>query len=165
MRSSHSPENTPKARRDYVLLCAIALAVAVVVFICGSVGWFLWQKTQFQAFISALSDSTVYAYRQDSLTARAEEGTTGLEGETGYQLYTLLSGRQPKPRRQVPQASPMLTLDYGDGATLEFWPVELDGDTQRQTGILWRFTAPEGKIWIYDTDRFGPNTVEKLGQP
>lgn len=43
--------------------------------------------------------------------------------------------------------------------------MELKGDTQRQTGILWRFTTPEGKVWIYDTDRFGPNTVEKLGQP
>ena len=164
MKSLHSAKNSPRPRRDFILPGAIALALAVVIFFCGSTGWFLWQKTHYQAFVSTLSDSTVYAYQHNTLTGRTAEGLSSLEGETSYQLYTLLSGRQPKPRRQAPQESPLLTLDYGDGSSLEFWPVELEDNTQRQTGILWRFTSPEGKVWIYDTDRFGPNTVEKLGQ-
>ena len=168
MRSVHStakPSKPKQSRRDYVLLAAISLAVGLVIFICASVVWYLWQRNHYLTFVSTLSDSTVYAYENGTLTGREDGAAFSLDRETGYQLYTLLSNQQGKPRRQVPRESPLLTLDYGDGAVLELWPVELDGDTQRQTGILWRFTSSDGHAWVYDTDRFGPNTVEKLGQP
>lgn len=47
MKSLHAPQNSPRPRRDYLLPCAIALALAVVLFFCGSVAWFLWQKTHY----------------------------------------------------------------------------------------------------------------------
>ena len=164
MKSPQSMARPSKNRRDYVLFAAISLAVAMVVFICASVGWFMWQQSHFQAFVSALSDSTVYAYENNTLTAQENGTAVSLDREAGYQLYILLSDQQGKPRRQVPQEPSMLTLSYGDGGKLELWPVQLQGDTQRETGILWRFTSSEGTVWIYDTDHFGPNTLDKLNR-
>ena len=165
MKKAHSAARPPKSRRDYVLFAAISLAVALVVFLCGSIAWFLWQRNHYQLFVSALSDSTLYAFQNDSLTGRQDGQDFVMPGQTGYQLYNLLSNWDGKPRRKVPQQSPDLTLSYGDGSVLELWPVELDGDTQREIGILFRFTSSDGETWIYDTDRFGPNTLDKLSRP
>ena len=165
MKRPKTASKPPRTRRDYILFAAISLAVILLLFICTSIGWFLWQQSHFKAFVSTLSDSTVYAYENNALTAQKDGGTVPLAGETGYQLYSLLTNRPGKPRRQVPQEPPSLTLSYGDVASLELWSVQLEGDTQRETGVLWRFISPEGDRWIYDTDRFGPNTLDKLGQP
>lgn len=153
---------TPKPRRDYILFAAITLAVALVAFCCLSIGWFLWRHTQFQDFIAALSDSTTYAYENDCLTTLEGDTPQPADRDNCYPLYILLSDAQGRGSRSVPAETPLLTLDYGDGALLELWPVALKGDTQRETGILFRFTSAQGQVWIYDTDHFGPNTLEKL---
>ena len=162
MKRPSSKARLPKTRRDYILFAAILLAVALVAFFCTSIGWFLWRHTQFQDFVSALSDSTTYAYENDCLTTLEGDTPQPADRDDCYPLYILLSDTQGRGWRKVPEEAPLLTLYYGDGAFLELWPVELKGDTQRETGILFRFTSSQGKIWMYDTDRFGPNTLEKL---
>lgn len=162
MKHLYPKTRTSKARRDYILFAAILLAVALVAFCCLSIGWFLWRHTQFQDFIAALSDSTTYAYENDSLTTLEGDTPQPADREGCYPLYILLSDAQGRQWHNVPEETPLLTLDYGDGSLLELWPVALKGDTQRETGILFRFTSSQGQVWIYDTDHFGPNTLEKL---
>lgn len=159
-RITPATDRPRKGRHDIVLAGVILVVVALIAFFVCSTAYFMWYQTHFRDFISALSDSTVYAYQNDCLTARQDGQEFSLEREKGYQIYNLLTKNNGKLYRRTPDEPAALTLDYGDGAVLELWPVELEEGAEREVGVFWRFVSAEGKVWMYDTDKLGPQILQ-----
>lgn len=143
----------PRQRRELVLPIALAAAAALLVMLAVLVVYPVWYQFHYRDFVAAFSDSTTYAYHSDSLHARSEGWSSRVTGENDYHVYALLTDEPGRLRRSVPEEEPGVVLDYGDGATLELWEVELTDVSARQPdGVLWRFVSAEGETWIYDSD-------------
>ena len=67
-----------------------------------------------------------------------------------------------KPQSMVPEAGGM-RCEFGDGSTLELWPVDIDGNPENP-GTLIRYTRADGDAFCYDTDRIDYQlAVDTLG--
>ena len=133
-----------------VLLCAVIFAVvaAMAVYSC-------WYQLRFRQFLSDLSDSTVYAYQNDSLHMEADGRTVRVEGEPIYALYQAVAEDGPGRLVEPPAWMPDAVLTYGDGSSLELWGIELEGyQTNVKEGVLLRYVDPAGTVYCYDTDGF-----------
>ena len=143
----------------YVLLFLAALLVFSITFLIGSGIRF---QFRYREFVHALSDATVYCYENNSLQAQLEEDTVRVSGTNAYDLYFLFSKKQAKSRLTAPEEAPGLVLDYGNGALLECWSCKMDDSARRTYGVFWRFTSPEGDVWMYDTDDLGLYKIQRI---
>ena len=117
---------------------------------------------RYRSFVHALSDATVYAYENHSLRAELEEDIVRVSGDNAYDLYFLFSKKQAKKRTTLPEGEPGLTLDYGNGALLECWSCKMEESARRTYGVFWRFTDPDGNVWMYDTDDLGLYKIQRV---
>jgi len=107
-----------------------------------------------KAFVYELSLATIYATEHDSLKATQGGDEIRVEHHNAFSIFAQFTKKRAKPQRKAPEESPQLTLDYGNGAVLECWEIRLEETAARKHGVFWRFTAPDGRIWMYDTDAF-----------
>jgi len=142
----------------------VLLILALLLFF--SIGSLIFSGVRFQfryrEFVHALSDATVYAYEHHSLRAQLEEDTIRVSGDNAYDLYFLFSKKQAKKRMTLPEGEPGLVLDYGNGAVLECWSCKMEDSARRTYGLFWRFTAPDGAVWMYDTDDLGLYKIQRI---
>ena len=135
----------------YVSLIAGALLVTPVVWMIFSA---LNHSRNLKAFVYELSLATIYATENDSLKATQNGDEIRVEHNNAFSILAQFTKKRAKPQKKVPEGTPHLTLDYGNGALLECWEVRLEETAARKHGVFWRFTAPDGRIWMYDTDAF-----------
>ena len=107
-----------------------------------------------KAFVYELSLATIYATEHDSLKATQGGDEIRVEHHNAFSIFAQFTKKRAKPQRKAPEEAPQLTLDYGNGAILECWEIRLEETAARKHGVFWRFTAPDGRIWMYDTDAF-----------
>lgn len=143
-----------------LLIAAVVLLPIVYLIATG-----LLHQNNYRTFLYALSDATVYCSQNDSLRASQEEGDARVTEENAYALYFLFTKKQAKPRNAVPEEAPQLVLDYGSGALLECWTHKMEEGARRTYGIFWRFTDPEGTIWIFDTDDLSMSLLKRRSKP
>lgn len=91
-------------------------------------------------FYFDLSDSTVYAYQNDSLYAEAGGERVHVTGEHDYDVYKYVTVRSMgRNALTVPGRKADVRLDYGDGAVLELWEDSAGGS-------FIRFRSAEGRV-------------------
>ncbi len=131
-------------------ITGILLMGPVVCMILSAVNY----SRNLKAFVYELSLATIYATENNTLKATQENEEIRVEHHNAFTIFAQFTKERAKPRREVPEGTPALTLDYGNGAILECWEVRLEETAARKHGVFWRFTAPDGRIWMYDTDAF-----------
>ena len=153
------------AKRKLRIERSSVLAAVLVLAVLSPAVWFLASAMHFQnihrEFVHALSEATVYCYENGSLTAEGEQTVT-VDGKDAYDLYFLFTKKQGKRRLQVPQEPPQLVLTYGEGSVLECWNCRMEPGARRSWGVFWRFTAPDGRVWMYDTDDLSLSKLQRV---
>ena len=145
-------DSTP--RRDYRLLIAFGVCVLILVITSVPIVFSANYQRQYHLFQESLAYSTIYSRENDSLTMERDGEVISLETDGGYHdlLLNLViagAGRVGKP----PEEPAVVTLLFGNGASLELWKADLAGyvDTNAKYGLFLRYTYPEGKTYAYDT--------------
>lgn len=131
-------------------IAALVLMIPVVLLILSALNY----GRNLKSFVYELSVATVYATENNSLKATQDGKEIRVEHHNAFSIFAQFTKKRAKPQRKAPEENPSLTLDYGNGATLECWEVRLEETAARKHGVFWRFTAPDGKIWMYDSDAF-----------
>ena len=141
------PEHRPRPRRGRGLY--VLLAAALVVLAAGSL-W-AWRvlsiRPQYYQLVSAVSESTTYAYRHGGARARTPEGgDVRLSGDNVYAIYNGVSAWGPSWSPLFPpEGDPQLTVDYPDGARLELWPLRDGEGRPREHGAVAQFRTGDGE--------------------
>ncbi len=131
-------------------IAALILIVPVILMIFSALNYGRNLKT----FVHELSLATIHATENNSLKATQNGDEIRVEHHNAFTIFAQFTKKRAKPQRKTPDGSPSLTLDYGNGALLECWEIQLEETAARKHGVFWRFTAPDGRIWMYDTDAF-----------
>lgn len=122
---SHPAEHPKRRKNSKWMFLLLAVAVAVITAWVLSVYGTLSLRPKFYSFVSALSDSTVYAYDHDSLRSEADGETARVTGDNAYAFYNALAVSSPSRVLRIPPQGPAdLTLDYGDGSQLRLWQMD-----------------------------------------
>ncbi|MCR4871024.1 MAG: hypothetical protein K5859_06990 [Atopobiaceae bacterium] len=96
---------------------------------------------RFQTFKQDLAESMSFAEHQGILSRSDADRFFSLIVDAGM----------GKPQSTVPEAGGA-RCEFGDGSTLELWPVDIDGNPENP-GTLIRYTRADGDVFCYDTDR------------
>ena len=131
-------------------IAALVLMIPVVLLILSALNYGRNQK----AFVYELSLATIYGTENNTLKATQDGEEIRVEHHNAFTIFAQFTKKRAKPQRKIPERNPALTLDYGNGALLECWEVRLEETAARKHGVFWRFTAPDGRVWMYDTDAF-----------
>lgn len=107
-----------------------------------------------KSFVHELSLATIYATENDSLKAVQGGDEIRVSHNNALTIFAQFTKKRAKPQRKEPEGDPALMLDYGNGALLECWEIRLEETAARRHGVFWRFMAPDGRVWMYDTDAF-----------
>lgn len=138
-------------------VCLVLLGIAIALIL-----WSCRYQLRYRAFVSDLSNSTVYASKNHCLRAESDGQTVRLSTENAYKVYVEIVSAGPGRLGKAPGEEPAAVLDYGDGSRVEFWSVKLvNSSTDREYGLFLRYTSQEGKTYAYDTDRV---SLEKMAQ-
>lgn len=151
-----------RARPKAGLLAAVLACVAVLAAGTSLIVYSCWYQLRFRQFLSDLSNSTVYAYRNDGLQLTVEGRTVRVEGDPVYAAFQAVADNEMGRMTGPPEREPDAVMTYGDGASLELWDVMLEGyetalpggrQTGEVRGVALRYTDPEGGTYCYDTDQ------------
>ena len=116
-------DTKPRNKKGWLL--RVLLPVAVAVMLIGSVVlfWAVRYHVQYRDFVSRLSNSVSYAYSHHSLRGDAgEEQPVWVKGENVYHLYNyILVNGEGRVIRKLPETTPGIDLDFGDGGNLKVW--------------------------------------------
>lgn len=122
-----------KTRGKKGVLLRILLPATVVVLLISTaiLLWAVRYHVQYRDFVSRLSNSVTYAYSHHSLRGDAgEEQPVWVKGENVYQLYNyILVNGEGRVIRKLPETTPGIDLDFGDGSNLKVWDNETGGAT------------------------------------
>ena len=134
------------SQKDTMIRTIIAVLICLFLFMTASIIWFLGYHGRFTKFVGSLSDSTTYAYDNNSLTATVNGKTFHVSAENMYGIFGYLSlNNSGRESSRIPEGEPV-TLDYGNGSTLELW----DTATERGSHHLFvQFTDIHGKTYSY----------------
>lgn len=146
------------ARGTAVLVGCVAVFLAVVV---ASVIWFGGARVRFYRFVGMLSNSTVYAYENDSLRASGQGCDLRLSDENIYGLYNYITAiGQDTEKLTVPKEDPDLVLDYGNGAVMYVWEVYLGKQNGfDRYGVQLLFTDADGSRYTYRSRRLSMGDI------
>lgn len=121
---------------------------------------FVGVRPKFYQFVSALSDSTIYAYDNHTLRAEGNGQSVRVSGDNAYAIYRGMSAWSPTglPRR-LPAGEADLALDYGEGTCLQVWIWKEKNGRQRLmafpsywkqgqgNGLCWNLVRPASAGW------------------
>ena len=118
-----------KGKRGWMIRILLTLAGIVLVFGVVILSWAVRYHVQYRDFVSRLSNSVTYAYSHHSLHGDAgDETPVWVKGENVYQLYNyILVNGEGKVIRKLPETTPGIDLDFGDGSSLKVWDDESGG--------------------------------------
>lgn len=151
-----------KKKKDWRICCIIAAAIAGLVILAIVVSQpLICRFVLYPKFVSAVSDSTLYAYENDSLRADLAEESVHVSGENAYSFFKSLTvGPPDKLVWKTPVEEPDLKLDYGNGSTLSLWEVSLkEPETKKAMRVL--FEDGEGARISFYTDSISVERVSR----
>ncbi len=131
-------------------IAALILSIPVILLIFSALNY----GRNLKSFVYELSLATIYATENNSLKSTQDGEEIRVEHHNAFSIFAQFTKKRAKPQRKAPEGVPQLTLDYGNGALLECWEIRLEETAARTHGVFWRFTAPDGRVWMYDTDAF-----------
>ena len=137
-----------KTGHDKALTVVIAgiLVVAAVVLTVGV--WCVGYNMRFKVFVKNLSNSTTYAYENESLIAEMDGRHYKISADNMYGIYSYITfNKSGRESRKIPEGEPVV-LSYGDGSVLKLWD---QPDAQRVNGysLFLQYTDTGGKDYCY----------------
>ncbi len=148
------PEERPRRRRGAMIFVLLAAALAALLLVAVLAWNYLSIRPQFYRFVSAVSESTTYAYEHECLRSEIDGASFRVSRDNTYSIYGALSVWTPgRVLHQPPEGEPALRLDYGDGGVLLAWQM-VDGDGQtRAHGVCVQFDTPDGEHFLIEFEQ------------
>lgn len=152
-----------KKKTDWGLGIAIAVAIILMVVCISPVLMSMRYQVLYREFISAFSNSTVYAYRNGGARCEMDGQEICVNGDNAYVFYNMILNAGPGRIGKAPEEEPAVRLDFGDGSKMECWAVEREiRGEEPEKRLFVRHTDPEGKTYGYDTANI---TLEEARRP
>ena len=143
---------TGKDSRIWITLAVLVCAIAVV---AASVVWFLGYHGRFTEFVGKLSASTTYASKNGGLIATVDGKTYKVSEENMYGIFAYISlNKSGRESKKAPEGEPVI-LDYGNGMMLKLWDMPLDGHHY----LFIQYTDIYGDIYSYISYKTTLDTV------
>ena len=144
----------PKAKRDRKLTIAVAAAAVVMLVILVPLVLSLRLMYRYHGFTQDLAESFVYGEKNGTLTLVDGGGETPVPADKAGLLFASIMNTglgRPWSRGLADEG---LTLRFGEGSTLQIWPVEITAKNRlRDDGVRFLYTRADGSSFGYDTDR------------
>ncbi len=153
-----------RTQRDGLLLVLILVMLATFAVAIFPIAFSMAKTARHKEFVKDLTESC-YQTRKSGAVAEWEEETFQISKDSVSDLYTLImDAGMGKTQRKTPDESP-LVIHFRDDAVLRLWEVEIsEKSRQRDYGVFLQYQGANGKIYQYDTDKFGWSAVmNKLG--
>lgn len=143
-----------KPRSSLPLVFWTAVCLVILGSIIGLIGWAGGYVVGFRNFVGDLSNSTHYAYENQSLILRMDGEEYPILPENIYPIYTRISTAGSGRLGEPPAEAPAAVLTYGDGSYMELWTVKLVNPSNgREYGLLINYVNQNGDTYCYDTDK------------
>lgn len=129
-----------------VLIALVLLAVAAYPIVST-----VRAEHRYQYYTGSLTESVLYAGEHASMTTTLDGVSEPADEATVQQLYSLLiAAGKGTERKTVPEGEGLL-VTFGDGSTLEAWYTDVRGAVNYSDCAAFRYTAPSGWQYCYET--------------
>ena len=153
----------PGRKKEKTLRRPLLIAAAVFAAVIALGVWACRYQLQYRACFSALTDATRHARGSGAFTVTVDGAAVSADANDLSDLLRLISMAGAGRTGTAPADPPLITVDYGDGTTLDIWQVPLENPTNDWTeGPFFRCTFPGGKTYGYDTDQIPMTRLTRL---
>ena len=155
--------NGPNRKGEKTLRKPLLIAAILFVAFAALVLWALRYQLQYRACFSALTDATRHARSTGAFTVTVDGAAVSADADDLSDLLRLINMAGAGRTGTAPTDPPLITIDYGDGTTLDIWQVPLENPANDWTdGPFFRCTFPSGKTYGYDTDQIPMTRLTRL---
>lgn len=153
----------PGRKKEKTLRRPLLIAAAVFAAVIALSVWACRYQLQYRACFSALTDATRHARGSGAFTVTVDGAAVSADANDLSDLLRLISMAGAGRTGTAPADPPLITVDYGDGTTLDIWQVPLENPANDWTeGPFFRCTFPGGKTYGYDTDQIPMTRLTRL---
>ena len=153
----------PGRKKEKTLRKPLLIAAAVFAAVIALGVWACRYQLQYRACFSALTDATRHARGSGAFTVTVDGAAVSADANDLSDLLRLISMAGAGRTGTAPADPPLITIDYGDGTTLDIWQVPLENPANDWTeGPFFRCTFPGGKTYGYDTDQIPMTRLTRL---
>ncbi len=153
----------PGRKKEKTLRRPLLIAAAVFAAVIALGVWACRYQLQYRACFSALTDATHHARGSGAFTVTVDGAAASADANDLSDLLRLISMAGAGRTGTAPADPPLITVDYGDGTTLDIWQVPLENPANDWTeGPFFRCTFPGGKTYGYDTDQIPMTRLTRL---
>ena len=153
----------PGRKKEKTLRKPLLIAAAVFAAVIALGVWACRYQLQYRACFSALTDATRHARGSGAFTVTVDGAAASADANDLSDLLRLISMAGAGRTGTAPADPPLITVDYGDGTTLDIWQVPLENPANDWTdGPFFRCTFPSGKTYGYDTDQIPMTRLTRL---
>ena len=153
----------PGRKKEKTLRKPLLIAAAVFAAVIALGVWACRYQLQYRACFSALTDATRHARGSGAFTVTVDGAAASADANDLSDLLRLMSMAGAGRTGTAPADPPLITVDYGDGTTLDIWQVPLENPANDWTeGPFFRCTFPGGRTYGYDTDQIPMTRLTRL---
>ena len=153
----------PGRKKEKTLRRPLLIAAAVFAAVIALGVWACRYQLQYRACFSALTDATRHARGSGAFTVTVDGAAVSADANDLSDLLRLISMAGAGRTGTAPTDPPLITIDYGDGTTLDIWQVPLENPANDWTdGPFFHCTFPSGKTYGYDTDQIPMTRLTRL---
>lgn len=153
----------PGRKKEKTLRKPLLIAAAVFAAVIALCVWACRYQLQYRACFSALTDATRHARGSGAFTVTVDGAAVSADANDLSDLLRLISMAGAGRTGAAPADPPLITIDYGDGTTLDIWQVPLENPANDWTeGPFFRCTFPGVKTYGYDTDQIPMTRLTRL---
>lgn len=153
----------PGRKKEKTLRKPLLIAAAVFAAVIALGVWACRYQLQYRACFSALTDATRHARGSGAFTVTVDGAAASADANDLSDLLRLISMAGAGRTGTAPADPPLITVDYGDGTTLDIWQVPLENPANDWTEEpFFRCTFPGGKTYGYDTDQIPMTRLTRL---
>lgn len=155
--------NDAGGKKGKTLHKPLLIVLAIFVVVIGLVVWACRYQIQYRAYVSALADATADARSSGAFAVTVDGAAAAADADDLGQLLGLIRMAGPGRLGDAPDSAPIITIDYGDGTTMEIWEKTLENSANDWTeGPFFRFTFAKGRTYGYDTDQIPMYKLRQL---
>lgn len=153
----------PGRKKEKTLRKPLLIVAAVFAAVIALGVWACRYQLQYRACFSALTDATRHARGSGAFTVTVDGAAVSADANDLSDLLRLISMAGAGRTGTAPADPPLITVDYGDGTTLDIWQVPLENPANDWTeGPFFRCTFPGGRTYGYDTDQIPMTRLTRL---
>ena len=150
-------------KKEKTLRKPLLIVAAIIAAVVALAVWACRYQLQYRACFSALTDATRHARGSGAFTVTVDGAAVSADANDLSDLLRLISMAGAGRTGTAPADPPLITVDYGDGTTLDIWQVPLENPANDWTeGPFFRCTFPGGKTYGYDTDQIPMSRITYL---